>query len=114
MMKPLFRFLALILAASHCGAAVDRSRAVDISNESGHKLQVYWLSETGEAVRYADVMNGDKAIINSFVNHTFMLRDESSSCDNEDENCHVNYITVSDEHKRQRKCQNANFRSSLE
>lgn len=111
MMKHLFRTLPLILAVSHC-VAFDHSRAVDISNESGHKLQVYWLRpETGEAVRYADVLNGDKAVINSFVNHTFMLRDESSSCEEQDENCHVNYITISDEHKRQRKYRNANFRS---
>jgi hypothetical protein len=63
---------------------------------------VYWLEpETGKAVRYADVMDGGKTVINSFVNHTFMIRDESSSCEEQDENCHVNYITVSDEHKRQ-------------
>lgn len=89
----------------HCDAS-DLSRAVDISNESGHKLEIYWLRpETGEAVRYADVQSGDKAKINSFVNHTFMLRDETSTCEEQEENCLVNYITVSDEHKRLRKCQ---------
>lgn len=95
--------LLLLLAVCHCCSAVDLSRALDIWNESGHKLRVYWLRpETGEAVRFKDVESGAKFVINSFVNHTFMVRDETSECQAHEENCHVNYITVSDENDRQR------------
>jgi len=97
--------LTLLLGALHCcSSAVDLSRAVDISNESGHKLQVYWLRpETGEAVRYTDVTSGATAVINSFVNHTFMIRDEEDECNEQEENCHVQYITVTDGPQHQRK-----------
>jgi hypothetical protein len=87
-------------------AAVDLSRAVDILNESGEKLEVYWLRPgSGEAVRYTDLENGAKIEINSFINHTFMLREgpTSDACDSKGEDCHVNYITVTED-RQQSKC----------
>jgi len=97
--------LTLLLGALHCcSSALDLSCAVDILNESGHKLNVYWLRPgTGEAVRYADVKSGATAVINSFVNHAFMIRDEVDECNEQEENCHVQYITVTDRPQHQRK-----------
>lgn len=94
--------LLLLLTATHSCAAVNLSRMLDIWNESGHKLQIYWLKpDTGEAVRYADVKIGDKAKINSFVNHTFMVRDDTEECEENEEACHVTYITVGEDDERQ-------------
>lgn len=84
-------------------AAIDLSRAVNIQNESGEKLEVYWLRPgSGEAVKFRDIDNGAKIAINSFVNHTFMLREgpTSSACDNDDDDCHVNYIRVTEDEKQ--------------
>lgn len=101
-MKSCF-LLLLVLGVLHCSLAADLSRAVDIVNDSGHKLQVYWVRpENGEAVPYSAINSGAEAMINSYVNHTFMIRDETDDCGG-DENCHVNYVTVTEENKRQRK-----------
>ena len=98
------RISLLFMLLGVCSSAVDLSRELDIWNDSGNKVQVYWLHPgTGEAVRYADVKSGSKAVINSFVNHTFMLRDGNETDTCVDENCHVNYVTVTEDHKRQRK-----------
>lgn len=88
-------------------AAIDLSRAVDIQNESGEGLEVYWLQPgSGEAVRYTDLENGAKIHFNSFINHTFMLRERgptSDACNSDNEDCHVNYITVTED-RHQSKC----------
>ena len=92
--------------------AVDLRRAVDIQNESGERLELYWLRPgSGEAVKYMDLENGAKIHFNSFINHTFMLREGTSrdacdSIDNDacvDNDSHVNFITVTEDHN-QSKC----------
>jgi hypothetical protein len=99
-----FNLLITLLGVSFLrSAAINLSRAVDIQNESGEKLEMYWLRpDSGEAVKFRDIDNGAKLVINSFVNHTFMLREGpvSHACDGEEENCHVNYITVTEEEKQ--------------
>ena len=92
--------LALLGVCFLRSAAVDLRRAVDIQNESGERLEVYWLRPgSGEAVRYTDLANGAKIHFDSFINHTFMLREGTTSqpCDSNDEDCHVNYITVTED-----------------
>ena len=85
-------FLSSLVSSS------DLSRAVDIQNQSGNTLEVYWVNpRNGKAIRYSDLRSGAKLAINSYVNHTFMVRDgEGETCNSEDEDCHVNYITVTE------------------
>lgn len=94
-----FLVAALLLVLTRTTA--QKNHAINILNDSAEKVEIYWLKpNSGEAVRYSDVQAGSSLKINSFVNHTFMLREGSVDdvyCHNQEEDCHVNYITVSED-----------------
>ena len=66
------------------------AKHVTILNKSGSKLQVYWLTPSGKQVPFADVYNGARKEIDSFVNHTFVVR----QADVESQQSRIGYLTV--------------------
>jgi 2OG-Fe(II) oxygenase superfamily len=102
-------FLASTLAATATAstnrgmlvrASEDQSRKVELVNESGKRLVVDWINPaSGEIVPLAeDFPNGAKQFINSFVNHTLLIHEPTTSptCDVSEDGCGVGYITVSE------------------
>ena len=81
-------------------ASDDQSRKVELVNESGKKLVVDWIDPaSGEIVPLTeDFPNGAKKFINSFVNHTLLIHEPTTSptCDVSEDGCGVGYITVSE------------------
>jgi hypothetical protein len=61
-------------------------------NKSGAKLQVLWVNPKGEHVPFSNVYNGARLAIESFVNHSFVLRQTNDST----QESRMNYITVKD------------------
>eukprot|EP00978_Attheya_sp_CCMP212_P010800 scaffold26271_cov45-Attheya_sp.AAC.4 len=82
------------------------SRNIEITNESGHEMHVYWINPiTGEEILTSSdgMLNGASLRLDSFVNHTFLLRETPSgktgTCggtSSNDDSCHIAYMTVSD------------------
>lgn len=68
--------LLLILLLS-CDAARDDSRNIQLINDSGFKIEVYWINrwKNDELVINTEegVMNGASTGINSFVGHEFQI-----------------------------------------
>lgn len=70
-----------------CGAAQARTRTVtpathsrklELLNESGERVAVEWISPaTGEAFPYWNGQDGEKMFLDSYVNHTFVVRSDS-------------------------------------
>ncbi|KAL7527718.1 hypothetical protein ACHAXR_002093, partial [Thalassiosira sp. AJA248-18] len=59
-------------------------RPIQISNESGKKTELFWVNpSSGEMVMHGAMVNGQTLNLDSFVNHTFLVRelpDESGTC----------------------------------
>lgn len=80
------------------------NRHVEIMNESGKKMEVFWLDpRTGQNVKIADqnvIYNGASYELDSFVDHTFVLREvtrQNETCGSRGgRECHISYVTVSD------------------
>lgn len=88
-------------------AAVVRSapqdpRNIAIHNESGSKVEVYWIHpQTNEEVLQSSpfIYNGATFSLNSFVSHSFEAREmpgKSGKCAGEDETCRVGYFAVNE------------------
>ena len=82
------------------------SRNIEITNKSGHKMHVYWINPmTGEEIltNSDGMLNGASLRLDSFVNHTFLIREtpsgQTDTCggtSSKDDSCHIAYMTVSD------------------
>jgi len=97
----LLLLLLLGLTRTTTHAAVDSSRSIQIMNESGRRVVVHWINpDTGEMVLQSDpdVLNGASMDLNSFVGHTFEVRElpakKTGFCAGEDETCRVDHFTV--------------------
>ena len=84
----------LLLAVLLCGAAQARttintkaarssappthSRKLELFNDSGERVAVDWISPaTGEAFPYWNGQDGEKMFLDSYVNHTFVVRSDA-------------------------------------
>jgi hypothetical protein len=63
---------------------------ITILNKSGTRLQVLWVSPTGQQVPFSDVYNGARMGVDSFVNHTFIVRQMNV----ESKQSRIGYLTV--------------------
>jgi hypothetical protein len=61
-------------------------------NKSGGKLQILWVNPKGEHVPFSNVYNGARLAIDTYVNHSFVLRQSMDST----QESRINYITVKD------------------
>lgn len=82
--------------------SADKSRKFEIINESGKKLAVDWINpQTGETVTLSrDFSNGAKYTFDTFVNHTFVIHEPttSPSCGSIDgDDCGVQFVTVTED-----------------
>lgn len=59
-------------------------------NKSGTRLQVLWVSPTGDQVPFSDIYNGARVSVDSFVNHTFVIRQMNV----EAKQSRIGYLTV--------------------
>ncbi len=79
----------------------DKSRKIEIINESGKKLVVDWIDpRTGESVPISpDFSHGAKQTFDTFVNHTFAIHEPSTSpsCGSMNgDDCGVQFVTVTE------------------
>ena len=65
---------------------------ITILNKSGTRLQVLWVSPTGQQIPFSDVYNGAHVDVDSFVNHTFVVRQMNI----DSKQSRVGYLTVDD------------------
>ena len=79
----------------------DTARNIQIMNESGRRVEVHWVHpDTGEMVLQStpDILNGASFALNSYVTHTFQVRElagkKSGVCEGEDQTCRIDHFTV--------------------
>lgn len=91
----------VVVTTATSATTSDSSRKVEIVNESGKKLVVDWINpQSGEVHSLTeDFPNGAKQVINSFINHTLLIHEPTTSptCDVIDEDCGVGYVTISED-----------------
>ncbi|KAL3808167.1 hypothetical protein ACHAXA_009854 [Cyclostephanos tholiformis] len=97
----LFLFSLIIRLTSLLVLAADVPRTITIMNESGRRVEIYWISpDDGELVLQSDpdILDGTSLELNSFVGHSFEVRElpgkKSGVCDGEGQTCRVDYFTV--------------------
>ncbi|KAL7495782.1 hypothetical protein ACHAWT_004246 [Skeletonema menzelii] len=67
----------LLIISSDATSAQPSSRPIQIKNESGKRAEVYWVDPTGKMVKQTSsfLVNGQTLELNSFVNHTFLVKE---------------------------------------
>ena len=82
-------------------AAPPDERSITIMNDSGRRADIHWVNpDTGEMVLQSnpDVLNGASMDLNSYVGHTFQVRElpgkKTGVCAGEGEVCRVDHFTV--------------------
>ncbi len=93
--------LIILLTSPLVQAADDDSQFILIKNESGRRVEIYWIDpDDGEAVMQSDpeILDGTSLDLNSFVGHNFEVRElpakKTGVCGGEDDTCRVDYFTV--------------------
>lgn len=102
MMMTLASILLMVLQVlSVAHAAHPTERSITIMNESGRRVVIHWVHpDTGEMVLQSDpdVLNGASMDLNSYVGHTFQVRElpakKTGVCGGEGEVCRVDHFTV--------------------
>lgn len=75
---------------------IDIQHDVHISNDSGEQVIVDWINPlTGEDIEFSQLPPGETLNVNSFTNHSFVLRFQNDTCD-EEHVCRRSIITISD------------------
>jgi hypothetical protein len=108
----LLLLLLLLLGSTTTAAAKQKrppptnkstSRSIQILNESGSRLEVYWIqpqTRVGTLMSTPDVMNGASFPLNSYVGHEFELRELPSKstgvCKSDDQTCRSVYFAVTE------------------
>lgn len=79
------------------------ARNIQILNESGRRVDVHWIHpQTQEMVLQStpDIMAGASFALNSFVTHSFQVRElpgkKSGVCEGTEGECRVDYFTVNE------------------
>jgi hypothetical protein len=107
-------FVTFVLTALSCFAAVRtrnlKARQIEFVNRSGKNVVVDWVNPTtGEVVTIqSDLMNGQVSFLDTFVNHTFAIHEQSNeSC--KAETCEIQYVTVSEKDEQGKLLDAVNF-----
>lgn len=93
-------FLFSLLALWSPVYADPKSRSVAIQNDSGAKVEIYWIHpDTGQGVLQSSpfIYNGASMSLNSFVTHAFEAREmpgKNGNCLGNDQTCRVGYFAV--------------------
>ena len=79
------------------------ARNIQILNESGRRVDIHWIHpQTQEMVLQStpDIMAGASFALNSFVTHSFQVRElagkKSGVCEGTEGECRVDYFTVNE------------------
>jgi hypothetical protein len=78
-----------------CDASISEMvpKHLEILNDSGAKLQVFWINpSTGQQMPFSQVYNGAHLSVDSFVNHTFVIRQTKV----ETKESRIGYVKVTD------------------
>ena len=69
--------VALLLLSPDTTSAQPVSRPIQIKNESGKRAVVYWVDPGGQMVKQTSsfLVNGQTLELNSYVNHTFLVKE---------------------------------------
>ncbi len=108
-LSKVFFFVLSWCAISSVNGAAGDPRNINIHNESGAKVELYWIHpNTREAVLQSTpyIYNGATFALNSFVSHAFEIREipgKSGKCAGNDDTCRVGYFAVN-ENDEQGKC----------
>lgn len=93
----------LLLSAFKTTSAAPNERAISIVNESGRRVEVYWIHpDTGEMVLQStpDILAGATFALNSYVGHAFEVRElpakKTAVCGGEGDVCRVDHFTVNE------------------
>jgi hypothetical protein len=103
------RTLALLLSLLGVSCANQIPRKITIRNDSGHRVQVNWISpDNGQPslISDPDVLTGSDFVVDSFVSHKFEVKELPSKKTGECETygkCKVDYFIVND-NKEQCEC----------
>jgi pyrimidine deaminase RibD-like protein len=94
--------LSTVVAASAQATNRATSRGIKIVNESGSKVELYWLHpQTGEGSRMSDpsILHGTSFPLDSFVGHEFEVRElpliSTGVCKSDDQTCRTGIFAVS-------------------
>ena len=101
-----------VLGAGAPATNKQTTRGIKILNESGSRVEVYWIHPTTRATSLMSsphVFNGAAFPLNSFVGHEFEVRELPSQstglCNiTGDETCHSGYFTVSENDDQSELC----------
>jgi len=81
------------------------ARSIQILNESGRRIDIHWIHpQTEELVLQStpDVLAGASFALNSFVSHSFQVRElpgkKSGVCEGDGGTCRVDYFSVNENH----------------
>mmetsp|Transcript_17882 Transcript_17882/g.35948 ORF Transcript_17882/g.35948 Transcript_17882/m.35948 type:complete len:131 (+) Transcript_17882:136-528(+) len=81
------------------------ARSIQILNESGRRVDVSWIHpQTEELVLQStpDVLAGASFSLNSFVSHSFLVREmpgkKTGECEGSEGECRVDYFSVNENH----------------
>lgn len=96
--------IAPIIAFLPVRVANSSARAIQLLNESGHRVEVYWIHpETGEMMLQSSqggVHNGATFSLNSYVSHAFEVREVPSrrtgECQGENNQCRTAHFAVNE------------------
>ncbi|KAK1742675.1 hypothetical protein QTG54_006272 [Skeletonema marinoi] len=67
--------LLIVSPAANC--AQPASRPIQIKNESGKRAEIYWVDPNGQMIKQTSsfLVNGQTLELNSYVNHTFLIKE---------------------------------------
>lgn len=101
-LSEVFFFVVSWCAFSSVNGAAGDPRNINIHNDSGGKVELYWIHpNTREAVLQSTpyIYNGATFSLNSFVSHAFEIREmpgKSGKCAGDDDTCRVGYFAVNE------------------
>ncbi|KAL7489216.1 hypothetical protein ACHAW6_014786 [Cyclotella cf. meneghiniana] len=94
-------FLATVTTLLSVAFSASVERSIQIMNESGRRVEVHWIHpQTGEMVLQStpDVLAGASFALNSYVGHTFQVRElpgkKTGVCEGESQQCRIEQFTV--------------------
>ena len=112
--------IMLLLQLTSVVLAANVERQITIMNESGRRVEIHWIHpDTGELVLQStpDILNGASMNLNSYVSHTFEVRElpgkKTGVCEGEEQQCRVDYFTVNSNDDQSKFCQMCAFRLLL-
>jgi hypothetical protein len=95
--------LTALIGSSVMASDSPDARSIQILNESGRRVDIHWIHpQTQEMVLQStpDIMAGASFALNSFVTHSFQVRElpgkKSGVCEGTEGECRIDYFTVNE------------------